>query len=48
MGVPSHLARGAIRASLGPTTTESEIDRFIAAWIRVSGALAKESQGIAA
>ena len=48
MGVPPQLARGAIRVSLGPTTTESEVDRFIDAWIRVSGALAKESQGIAA
>lgn len=48
MGVPPELARGAIRVSLGPTTTESEIDRFIEAWIRVSGALLKESQGIAA
>jgi cysteine desulfurase len=48
MGVPPKLALGAIRVSLGATTTESEIDRFIAAWIRVSGALRKESQGIAA
>jgi cysteine desulfurase len=48
MGVPLQLARGAIRVSLGPTTTESEIDRFVAAWIKVSAALLKESQGIAA
>ena len=48
MGVPPQLARGAIRVSLGPTTTESEVDRFVAAWIKVSGALLKESQGIAA
>jgi len=48
MGVPAQLARGAIRVSLGPTTTEFALDRFIDAWIRVSGALAKESQGIAA
>jgi len=48
MGVPPPLARGAIRVSLGPTTTEFEIDRFIGAWITVSGALLKESQGIAA
>jgi cysteine desulfurase len=48
MGVPPQLARGAIRVSLGPTTTESEVDRFITAWIRVSGALVKESRGIAA
>ena len=48
MGVPPPLARGAIRVSLGPTTTEFEIDRFIDAWITVSGALVKGSQGIAA
>jgi cysteine desulfurase len=48
MGVPPDLARGAIRVSLGPTTTESEIDRFITAWIRVSGALPKQTRGIAA
>jgi cysteine desulfurase len=48
MGVPPQLARGAIRVSLGPTTTEFEIDRFIDAWITVSGSLLKESQGIAA
>ena len=48
MGVPQRLARGAVRVSLGPTTTESDIDRFITAWIRVSGALLKGSQGIAA
>jgi cysteine desulfurase len=32
MGVPPPLARGAVRISLGPTTTESEIDRFLEAW----------------
>jgi cysteine desulfurase len=48
MGVPQRLARGAVRVSLGPTTAESDIDRFIAAWIRVSGALLKGSQGVAA
>src|SRR6266566_5078547 len=48
MGVAPPLARGAVRVSLGPTTTESAIDRFIQAWIRVSGALLKRSEGIAA
>jgi cysteine desulfurase len=48
MGVPPGLARGAIRVSLGPNTTESEIDRFVAAWIKVTRSLLKESQGIAA
>jgi cysteine desulfurase len=48
MGVPSQLARAAVRVSLGPATTESDIDRLIQAWIRVSGALLKERRGIAA
>jgi cysteine desulfurase len=48
MGVPPRLAGGAIRVSLGPTTTDSEIDRMIEAWIRLSGALLKETRGIAA
>jgi len=32
MGVPVELARGAIRVSTGPVTTESEIDRFLEVW----------------
>src|SRR5205807_9209070 len=48
MGVPPQLASAAVRVSLGPTTTESDVDGFIAAWIKVSGALLKQSQGIAA
>ena len=49
MGVPPHLAGAGVRVSLGPSTTESEIDRFIEAWIKVSGSLPKQqSQSIAA
>jgi cysteine desulfurase len=48
MGVAPALARGAVRVSLGPTTTESEIDRFLEAWIRLSKTLLRGSQGIAA
>jgi cysteine desulfurase len=48
MGVAAPLAQGAIRVSLGPTTTESEIDRFLDAWIRLSKALLKGQHGIAA
>jgi len=48
MGVPPPLARAALRISLGPPTTESEIDCFVRAWIKVSGVLLKESRGIAA
>src|SRR5499427_451027 len=48
MGVPAQLARAAVRVSLGPSTTEAEIERFIQAWIKVSGSLVKGSEGIAA
>src|SRR5215467_2340749 len=48
MGVPPQLARAAVRVSLGPSTTESEVERFIEAWIKVSGSLVKGSEGIAA
>jgi cysteine desulfurase len=44
MGVPAALARGAVRVSLGPTTTEFEVDRFISAWIRVSQGLLKQAE----
>ena len=39
MGVPPELARAAVRVSLGPTTTQSEIDRTIQAWIRISSSI---------
>jgi cysteine desulfurase len=49
MGVPPHLAGAGVRLSLGSSTTEAEIDRFIEAWIKVSGSLRKQqSQSIAA
>jgi cysteine desulfurase len=48
MGVPPPLARAAVRVSLGPTTMDSDVDRFIEAWIKVSGSLLRQSQGIAA
>ena len=48
MEVPPQLARAAVRVSLGPTTTQSEIDRTIQAWIRISSVLRKETRGIAA
>ena len=47
-GVSPALVRGAVRVSGGPTTTETDIDRFLDAWIKVSGALLKGSEGIAA
>jgi cysteine desulfurase len=48
MGVVPEVALGALRVSLGPTTTESDIEGFIDAWIVVSRALLKEAAGIAA
>jgi cysteine sulfinate desulfinase/cysteine desulfurase-like protein len=32
MGVPADIAGAAVRVSLGSTTTEEEVDRFVRAW----------------
>jgi cysteine desulfurase len=48
MGIPSDLARGSIRVSIGHATTESEIARFLAAWLKFCGALHRGKDGIAA
>ncbi len=32
MGIDDDVARGAVRVSLGPTTTADEIDALVAAW----------------
>jgi cysteine desulfurase len=48
MGVSPALARAGLRVSLGWTTTESNIDRFLDAWIKVARGLLKEGRGIAA
>jgi cysteine desulfurase len=48
MGVDPALARGAVRVSLGWTTTEAEIETFLNAWRKVAGALLKVSRGLAA
>jgi cysteine desulfurase len=42
MGVPPGLARGGVRVSFGWSTTETEVDAFIQAWIKVSGTLLKQ------
>jgi len=43
MGVSPALSRGALRVSLGPTTTQADVERFLNAWRKVSGALSKGS-----
>jgi len=48
MGVSPALARSAVRVSLGPTSTEGDIERFRTAWITVSGTLLEKSRGMAA
>ena len=48
MGVPPGLARGAVRVSFGPSTSEADIDCFVCAWIKVSGALLKDGSAVAA
>ena len=49
MGVPMELARGAIRVSTGPATTEAEIDRFLEVWKKLVQRLSiKEKRGLAA
>jgi cysteine desulfurase len=48
MGVDKALARGAIRVSLGPTTTEAEVGSFLKAWNKLSESLGKERRGLAA
>ena len=48
MGVPPELARGAIRASLGYSTQERDIDRLLQGWRSRVEALGIRKQGIAA
>ena len=42
MGVSPPLARGAVRVSLGPATTESDLDRFLTAWRKLFQTLANK------
>jgi cysteine desulfurase len=48
MGVAPELASGAIRVSIGPTTTENEIDSFLEAWRTVVAGLSRDKGGLAA
>jgi cysteine desulfurase len=48
MGVDPALARGAIRVSLGFSTSNDEIDRFLNAWNKLIRTLLKGTHGIAA
>jgi cysteine desulfurase len=48
MGVEPRLAPGAIRVSIGYSTTETEVGRFLITWKMLAGSLLKEKRGIAA
>jgi cysteine desulfurase len=48
MGVPGPLQRGAVRVSLGWNSTEAEVEKFLSAWRKLTTALSKGRQGIAA
>jgi cysteine desulfurase len=48
MGVLPELTRGAVRISLGWTTTEADVDLFLGAWRKLTTALSKERRGMAA
>jgi cysteine desulfurase len=48
MGVPPPLRRGAVRVSLGWSTTAPDIEKFLGAWRKLVSALSKEQRGIAA
>jgi cysteine desulfurase len=48
MGVEPSLAQGAIRASLGPATTEADVEKLLNAWNRLSKSLGKGRTGLAA
>ena len=48
MGVVPSLASGAVRVSLGWSTTESDVERFLGTWIMLASSLLKERHGLAA
>jgi cysteine desulfurase len=48
MGISPTLTRGAVRLSLGWTTTETDIERFLGAWRKLATALSKGQAGMAA
>jgi cysteine desulfurase len=48
MGVPDKLSSGAIRLSIGPGTSESDINLFLEAWMKLLMRLSKGKRGLAA
>lgn len=48
MGAGADLARGAVRVSLGWSSTTADVERFLGTWNKLAGSLLNERRGIAA
>ncbi len=48
MGAGADLARGAMRVSLGWSSTTADVERFLGTWKKLAGSLLNERHGIAA
>src|SRR3984957_2265701 len=48
MGIAPELVSGAIRVSIGPTTSENEIASFVEAWMKLVSSLSRDKGGLAA
>jgi cysteine desulfurase len=48
MGVSAPLQRGAVRASLGWNSSQTDVEKFLSAWTKLISALSKGQRGIAA
>ncbi len=48
MGAGPDLTRGAVRVSLGWSSTGADVERFLGTWKKLAGSLLKERRGIAA
>jgi cysteine desulfurase len=48
MAVSGPLQRGAVRVSLGWSSSEADVEKFQGAWTKLATALSKRRQGIAA
>jgi cysteine desulfurase len=43
MGVPQDIANGFLRVSFGPSTSEADVDRFLAEWRRIASRAAQRA-----
>ena len=48
MGISEPLQRGAVRVSLGWSSSTTDVEKFLSAWTKLGSALSKGKRGIAA